>query len=93
MTQHNRILLSDTTATRLTPNGTHSGMDITVQNPNLTGYIYIGSEGVNASSYGFLIFPKNSFSIELSGKDSLYAIADTDDLPVVILRTNLESGN
>lgn len=93
MTQHSRILLSDTTATRLTPIGTHSGMDITIQNPNTTGNIYIGGEGVNSSSFGFLLFPKMSFSIELFGRDFLYAIADTDDLPLVMLKTNLESGS
>jgi hypothetical protein len=93
MTLHSRILLSDTTATRLTPTGTHSGMDITLQNPNTTGNIYIGAEGVNESSFGFLLFPKMSFSIELHGRDFLYAIADTDDLPLVILKTNLESGS
>lgn len=93
MTQHSRILLSDTTATRLTPIGTHSGMDITLQNPNTTGNIYIGGEGVNSSSFGFLLFPKMSFSIELFGRDFLYAIADTDDLPLVMLKTNLESGS
>jgi hypothetical protein len=93
MTQHSRILLSDTTATRLTPNGTHSGIDVTIQNPNETGNIYIGAAGVNASSFGFLIFPKNGISIELSGKDAIYAIADTDDLPVVVLQTSLESGS
>ena len=92
MTAHSRILLSNTIPTKLSPNGTHSGMDITIQNPNLTGNIYIGAVGVNASNFGFLIFPKNGFSIELTGKDAIYAIADTDDLPVAILTTNLENG-
>jgi hypothetical protein len=92
MTAHSRILLSNTTATRLTPNGIHSGMDVTVQNPNETGNIYIGGEGVNNSNFGFQLFPKNGFSIELSGRDALYAISDTNELPIVVLRTNLESG-
>jgi hypothetical protein len=93
MAQHSRILLSNTTATRLTPNGTHSGLDVTVQNPNTSGNIYIGGVGVNLSNYGFVIFPKNGISIELSGNESLYAIADTNQLPVVTLRTSLESGS
>jgi hypothetical protein len=92
MTLHSRILLNDTTATRLTPNGIHSGFDFTVQNPNATGNIYIGGEGVNASNFGYQLFPKTAFSIELSGEDAIYAIADTNQLPVVTLRTNLESG-
>jgi len=92
MTAHSRLLLSNTTPVRLSPHGTHSGLDITIQNPNLSGNIYIGAENVNASNFGFLIFPKNGFSIELSGKDAIYAISDTNNLPVSVLITSLESG-
>jgi hypothetical protein len=92
MTIHAKMLLSNVTATRLTPNGIHSGIDITIQNPNSSGYIYIGAEGVTSSNYGYRLLPNHAFSIELSGRDSLYAIADTDELPVAVLKTSLESG-
>lgn len=39
MTQHALTTLSNTTATRLTPNGIHSGMDITLQNVNNTNIV------------------------------------------------------
>ena len=92
MTTHARILLSDSEPTRLTPPGLHTGIDITIQNPNETGFIYIGGEGVSESDYGYKIYPKNAFSVELAGYDSLYAISDVNDLPLVMLKFGLESG-
>lgn len=91
MTQHNVYTLSNTTATRITPNGTHSGMDITVQNVNDTGYVYIGGEGVTTTSYGFRLLPHHSFSIELPGEDPLYLIAENNGMLAATIKTNLES--
>jgi hypothetical protein len=93
MTSHALTTLSSSTATRITPNGTHSGLDITVQNVHASAIVYIGGEGVTLSSYGFRLAPGSAFSIELSGKDSLYAITDTNGSSVAVLKTNLESGN
>jgi len=94
MTTHALITLSNTTATRLSPNGTHSGMDITLQNVNNEGYIYVGgSDDMSSTNYGFRIMPNHSFSIELNGKDAIYAIASTNGLSLAILKTNLESGS
>lgn len=93
MTTHALTQLSNTTATRLTPNGTHSGMDITLQNVNATAYIYVGGEGVDSENYGYRIAPDNALSIELPGKDALYVISDTNGAYVAVLKTNLESGS
>lgn len=93
MTQHALTTLSSSTATRLTPNGTHSGMDITIQNVHATAVVYIGGEDVTSTDYGFKIVSGNAFSIELSGKDPLYAITDTNGSKVAVLKTSLESGN
>ena len=93
MTTHNIYTLSDSTATRITPNGTHSGMDITIQNVNLDGYIYVGGEGVTASSYGYRIMPSHAISFELSGRDDLYLIAENADMDAAVLQINLEQGD
>jgi hypothetical protein len=93
MTTHSLHTLSDTTATRLTPNGTHSGMDITLQNVTAEGNVYIGGEGVTSTSYGFRILPNQAFSIELPGKDSLYAIGSVNSMSLAVLQTGLEEGN
>jgi len=93
MTIHSTISLSNETATRLTPSGTHSGMDITIQNIHASAYVYIGGEGVTSSSYGYRLNPGTAISFELPGKDALYATTDTNNSQVAIIKTNLESGN
>jgi hypothetical protein len=77
----------------LTPNGTHSGMDITIQNIHASAIVYIGGEGVTSLNYGYRLSPGASWSIELSGRDALYAITNTNDSKVAVLKTNLETGN
>jgi hypothetical protein len=58
MTEHEIHTLSSTTATKITPGGTHSGIDITIQNNNAAG-LYVGGESVTTSSYGFRILPNH----------------------------------
>jgi hypothetical protein len=91
MTAHQIHTIGSEQATRLTPPGTHSGMDITLQNVNNSGEVYLGGEGVSSSSYGFRLMPGHAFSIELPGRDALYAIADRSDMQIAILQTSLES--
>jgi hypothetical protein len=92
MTMHATITLSSETATRLTPNGLHSGMDITIQNVSEANYVYIGGEGVNLQDFGYRLNPGSAISFELPGKDALYAIADANETMVAVLKTNLEVG-
>jgi hypothetical protein len=67
-------------------------MDITIQNIDTTAIVYIGGEGVTSSNYGYRILPNHAWSIELSGIDSLYAISNTNESNVAVLKTSLESG-
>jgi hypothetical protein len=93
MARHSLINLSNTEDVRLTPLGTHSGMDLTVQNVNNSGYIYLGGEGVSSENYGYRINASHAFSIELNGKESLYAIASAPSMKIAIIMTNLEHGS
>jgi hypothetical protein len=93
MTKHALTTLSNSTATQITPVGTHSGMDITLQNVNATGYIYIGSSSVSSTNYGFRIMPNHAISFELPGKNSLYAIASINNMKVAVLQTGIEVGS
>jgi hypothetical protein len=93
MTSHALTTLSSSAATLLTPNGVHSGMDVTIQNIHASAYVYIGGEGVTTSSYGYRLNPGSAISFELPGKDALYAITDTNSSQVAIIKTNLESGH
>lgn len=93
MTQHSLTTLSNTSATRLTPHGNHSGLDITLQNVNASGYIYLGgTEETSSTNYGFRIMPNHSISFELPSVDALYAVASAPDMKLAIIETNLESG-
>jgi len=93
MTQHNVYTISNTVATRLTEAGVHSGKDITLQNANDSGIIYIGAEGVTSSNFGYRLLPNHAISFELSGQDSLYAIAGTNNLLLASLSIGLETGD
>jgi hypothetical protein len=93
MTNHKIIELDNTTPVRLTPNGIHSGMDITIQNINASGYIYIGGEGLTSSSFGYRVAPDHAISFELPGTDFLYALASENEMSIAIIKTNLESGS
>jgi len=91
MTNHAIISLSNTESTRLTPNGLHSGMDITIQNINEVSYVYLGGEGsLNPEDFGYRLAPGAAWSVELPGTDSLYAIADSDGAYIAIIQTGLE---
>ena len=93
MTTHSLTTLSSSAATRLTPNGVHSGLDITIQNVHASAYVYIGGEGVTSASYGYRLNPGSAISFELPGRDGLYATTDTNNSQVAIIKTNLETGH
>ena len=90
MTTHSLTTLSSASATRLTPNGTHSGMDITIQNTHASAIVYIGGEGVTSSSFGYRLSPGAAWAVELAGQDALYAITNTNGSNIAILTTWLE---
>lgn len=91
MTQHALTTLSNTSDTRLTPLGLHSGMDITIQNTDGSAYVYIGGEGVNSEDYGYRLAPGAAWSVELPGTNALYATTDTNGSVVAMLWTGLEN--
>jgi hypothetical protein len=91
-THHEIVTLSDTTPLELTPEGkVHSGLDLTVQNIDEEAIVYLGAEDVSSTSYGFKLLPGAGFSVELNPRDELYAISDTDDSEVALLRVLLEN--
>jgi hypothetical protein len=91
MTTHKFITLQDTNPVNLTA-GPDSGFDITVQNVNDSGYIYVGGSDVSSSNYGYRIAPNQAFSVELSGQDDLYVAGSTSGLSVAALLFHLEVG-
>jgi len=92
MTTHNIYTLLYGEATQITPNGTHSGMDITIQNVNDSANIYVGGEGVTTADYGYRILPNHAISFELSGQDDLYICSNESPAVASVLKINLEQG-
>lgn len=93
MANHNLYTITDSVVTRLTPNGTHSGMDITLQNVSSSGYIYIGGSNVSSINYGYRLLPNQAISFELPPKDHLFAIASDTEVKLARLDIGLESQN
>ena len=93
MTQHALTTLSSSSATKLTPNGVHSGLDITIQNVHATAIVYLGGSGVTSDNYGYRLAPGAAWSIELAGRHAIYAITDTNNSKVAVLKTSLELGH
>lgn len=91
MTTHQLVTLSNVTPTRLSPYGIHSGTDITIQNVNSEGYVYVGGSDVASSNYGYRISPNHAISFELSGQDGLWAVSSDDELLAAVIQTGLES--
>jgi hypothetical protein len=92
MTTHVIVELNNETPILVSPNGTHSGRDITVQNINESGYVYVGGEGVSTTSYGYRIAPNTAVSFELPGRDAVYLIGSTT-LNAAVLTMGLEVGD
>lgn len=93
MTVHSLITLNTESATLLSPSGVHSGCDLTMQNVNSVGYIYLGNSSVSETSYGYRILPNHAISFELPGKDAMYAVSSADNMKVAVMITGLESGS
>jgi hypothetical protein len=93
-TLHNFITLSDTEATLVSdPSKTGSGRDITLQNVNNSGYIYIGASNVTSEDYGYRIAANTAISFELPAQDELFAIAENDEMDLAVISITLESEN
>lgn len=93
MAQHRIVSLNSSTPTRITPLGSHGGMDITIQNINATGYVYVGGDDtLTTTNYGYRISPNHAISFELPTKDALFLIG-SGSLDAAILQTGLEQQN
>jgi hypothetical protein len=89
MTTHAVYSLNSSSATKITPNGVHSELNVSIQNVSASGYVYIGGEGVTTSNYGFRILPDSAISFELEGHDELYALSASAGMYAAVITTSL----
>jgi hypothetical protein len=93
-TTHNLITLSNTEATQVSDSAnTGSGRDITLQNVNSSGYIYIGASTVTSENYGYRIAANAAISFELPAQDELFAVSENDEMNLAVISITLESEN
>lgn len=50
---------------------------LSIQNIMETGYAYLGNAYVTTTNFGHKLYPGQSFTIELSVGDNLYAVGDS----------------
>jgi hypothetical protein len=89
--EHQLFTLSNTVPTMITPLGNvHSGLDVTLQNVNGSGYIYFGGANtVTSTSYGHrLASGGSSISFKLDGHDQLFAISQGDAALLAVIKTS-----
>jgi hypothetical protein len=72
-----KIQLLDSTPVDLTYTGLIDPHTVlSVQNIMTTGYAYLGNQNVSSTTYGHKLYPGQSFIIELSPNDKLFAVGD-----------------
>ena len=81
---HQMFEIDDSAAVAITPTN-HAGRDITVQNLNDAGYLYLGGPNVTTSNFGYRIAPNSAWSIELRQDETIYAIGSTSILVSVLM--------
>lgn len=75
MIRHSLKALSTTVPVELTIEDSINGTNtFIVQNVSETEYIYIGNNTVSSSNFGFKIYPKQAFTVELRPNDKVYAV-------------------
>ena len=73
-----RILTLNSTPQRLDINELiNSRATLSVQNIVTTGYAYIGNSNVTTTDFGHKLYPAQSFTIEMSSSDDLWAVGET----------------
>lgn len=88
---HEMFEIDDSAAVAITPTN-HAGRDVTIQNLNDAGYLYLGGPNVTTSTFGYRLAPNSAWSIELRQNETIYAIGSTGIL-VSVLMGGLESFN
>ena len=81
---HQMFEIDDSAAVAITPTN-HAGRDITVQNLNDAGYLYLGGPNVTTSNFGYRIAPNSAWSIELRQDETIYAIGSISILVSVLM--------
>lgn len=79
MIRHQLKVLNTSTPIELTiEDSINSVCTLVVENINDSGNIFIGNSGVSSSNFGFKLYPRQAFTVELRPYDRLYAVSDSE---------------
>lgn len=94
MTTHETFTLTNSDVPyEVLPAREGNGRDVTIQNNNGSAAIYIGGSGVTTTDFGFKLLPGAAIAFELDGRDSIWAVTDTNAATVNIMSVNLEGSH
>jgi hypothetical protein len=89
MANHFIVTLSSTTPTRLSPQATHSGVEVILQNISTNGYVYVGGPDVSSTNYGFRVDEDSAFGGNVPSKEEMWAIAETNGTVIAVYTSGL----
>lgn len=89
MATHSIVTLSSTTPTRLSPQATHSGVEVILQNISTNGYVYVGGADVSSTSYGYRVDEDSAFGGNVLPKEEMYAIAQNNGTQIAVYQNGL----
>lgn len=92
-TRHSIFNFNGSDSLRVSPEGIHSGTDLTIQNLHSSEYVYLGGATVDSENFGYRLAPGAAISFELSGKDAIYGVSTSNGVAVAVLYTSLEVGS
>jgi len=58
---------------------------LVVQNVNEEGYVYLGSEAVSSTNYGFRLEPSQAFTSEMSPYNRIYAVCSSGTMTAAVM--------
>lgn len=75
--KHRIVSLNGTAQNLVVREATDARNTLSIQNVANTGFAYLGNSTVTTSSYGYKLFPGQSFIIEMASSDDIYAVGDS----------------
>ena len=75
--KHKILILSSTPQRLNVREVVDSRSTLSVQNIVTTGYAYLGNSSVTTTNYGHKLYPAQSFTIEMSSNDDIWAVGDS----------------
>lgn len=89
MATHTIVTLSSTTPTRLSPQATHSGAEVILQNISTNGYVYVGGPNVSSTNYGYRVDEDSAFGGNVPSKEEMWAIAQNNGTQIAVYTSGL----